>query len=308
MKNVLVTGGAGFIGSNLVDKLILENFNVTVLDNLSTGKKEYVNPKAKFVLVDLSSHRDTYIEHFKGIDTVYHVAALPRVEPSIKDPVGSNEVNVTAALNVFDAARVTGVKRIVFSSSSSVYGGNDKSPFSVMDRVDNPISLYAATKKSNELMAHVYSHLFDLRTTGLRFFTVYGPYGRPDMALFIFTNAIRQGRAIEVYNYGKMERDFTYVDDIVQGVLASLDNPFKYEVFNLGNNRPIQLTYFIDLIEEYLGKRSERILMPLQSGDVLRTCADIEHSKEKLGYDPKIPIEVGVKKFIDWHMDHYPDI
>ncbi|MEA3558872.1 MAG: NAD-dependent epimerase/dehydratase family protein, partial [Candidatus Thermoplasmatota archaeon] len=208
-------------------------------------------------------------------------------------------------INILEACRKFDVRDLVYASSSSVYGGNKDIPFGADDRVDNPISLYAATKKSNELMAHVYSHLFGINTTGHRFFTVYGPYGRPDMALFIFTRLISEGRPIEVFNFGKMERDFTYIDDIVEGIKRSLEKPFKYEIFNLGNNNPVQLEYFISLIEKELGKDAEKILLPMQPGDVPKTFADIDKTKELLGWEPKISIEEGIHRFIEWYKFYY---
>jgi UDP-glucuronate 4-epimerase len=213
--------------------------------------------------------------------------------------------NLVGFVNILDEAKNAGVKTFVYASSSSVYGKNEKTPFSVEDRVDNPISLYAATKKSNELIAHVYNHLFGMHCTGLRFFTVYGPYGRPDMALFLFANAISRGEKISVFNYGKSKRDFTYIDDIVNGILTCLEKEFAYEVFNLGNSSPVELEHFISLIEQNLGKSAIKEYMPLQPGDVVATFADIDYSKEKIGFAPQTSIEEGVKKTIEWYKEYY---
>ena len=208
-------------------------------------------------------------------------------------------------LNILELCRHNDVEGLVYASSSSVYGGNEKIPFSVEDRVDNPISLYAATKKANELMANCYSHLYGMHTTGLRFFTVYGPWGRPDMALFLFADAIVKGKPIKVFNYGEMRRDFTYVDDIVSGIRASIDKNYRCEVFNLGNHRSERLMDFIGLIEKYLGREAEKEMLPMQPGDVPASFADIDHSTELLGYLPTTNIDVGIKNFLDWYVEYY---
>ena len=208
-------------------------------------------------------------------------------------------------LNIIELAKDNNVKNFVYASSSSVYGGNKKMPFSVEDPVDHPISLYAATKKANELIAHAYSHLYDLPCTGLRLFTVYGPWGRPDMAAPKFARAISAGEPIDVYNFGKMKRDFTYIDDVVSGILSSIDKPFPYEVFNLGNSNTVELEYFIECIEKELGKKAERNLMPIQPGDVPETFADIKRSRELLDFDPKTNIEEGIAKFMNWFKEYY---
>jgi len=208
-------------------------------------------------------------------------------------------------LNIIELSKRAKIENFVYASSSSVYGNNKKLPFSISDNVDHPISLYAASKKANELIAHTYSHLYELPTTGLRFFTVYGPYGRPDMALFIFTKKILASKPIEVYNHGNMKRDFTYVDDIVSGVVSALNHPFDYEVFNLGNHRSENLMDFIGLIEENLGKKAKINFLPIQPGDVPETFADIDHAREKLGFVPTTTVEMGIKRLVDWYKNYY---
>lgn len=319
MRTILVTGSAGFIGFHVSKYLLNRGDRVIGYDNLN----EYYDPSLKrsrlkvldgyegftFHHLDLVDREGLFSVIEKGSpDSICHLGAQAGVRYSIENPHVYIDSNIAGTMNVLEGCRRYGIKDLVYASSSSVYGGNEKVPFSESDVVDNPISLYAATKKSNELMAHVYSHLFGINTTGLRFFTVYGPYGRPDMALFKFTKNILEDEPIEVYNHGNMERDFTYVDDIVKGTVAAIDRPFRYEVFNLGNNRPVKLTYFIELIEGELGKKAKRLLLPMQDGDVPRTCADIEHAKEMLGYDPAVTIEEGVKRFLDWYLEHYGKI
>jgi len=316
MDEIMVTGSAGFIGYHLSKKLLKRGVRVVGVDNVN----QYYDPTLKESRLQDLSNFDDFIFYRSDISDkaamdrivdennvvkVCNLAAQAGVRYSIDHPFSYLDSNIVGFLNILEICRHNDIDHLVYASSSSVYGGNDKIPFSADDRVDNPISLYAATKKSNELMAHVYSHLYGLNTTGLRFFTVYGPYGRPDMALFKFTRSIIEGEAIDVYNYGKMQRDFTYVDDIVSGIIASLERPFKYEVFNLGNNNPVQLEYFIERIEAELGRTAEKNYLPMQPGDVPRTFADIDHSMEKLGYDPKISIEEGIKRFIEWYMKYY---
>jgi len=210
-------------------------------------------------------------------------------------------------MNILEAARNYQIKDLVYASSSSVYGNNKKVPFSVSDSVDNPISLYAATKKADELMAHTYSHLFRINTTGLRFFTVIGPYGRPDMAPILFACAISKGEAIKVFNFGKMKRDFTYIDDIVEGIILALENTNGYQIFNLGNNKPVELEYFITCLEKELGKTAIKNYLEMQAGDVLETFADIEYTKEVLGWEPKISTEEAIKAFVEWYKEYYGD-
>lgn len=316
MTEILVTGSAGFIGFHVSKNLLDRGDSVIGYDNLN----HYYDPRLKRARLKLLSRYPNFkfhranLENKKKMDMVFkehvpdkvcHLAAQAGVRYSIEDPDAYIRSNIVGTQNILEACRNFEVTDLVYASSSSVYGGNKKVPFSEKDPVDDPIALYAATKRANELQAHVYSHLFGLNTTGLRFFTVYGPYGRPDMALFKFTKNILENRPIDVYNHGKMERDFTYIDDIVRGTVAAIDRPFKNEVFNLGNNKPIKLTYFIELIEKVLKRKAKKNLLPMQEGDVPRTCADIDHAKELLGYDPKVSIENGVKNFLVWYQDYY---
>jgi UDP-glucuronate 4-epimerase len=229
------------------------------------------------------------------------------VRDSLENPRVYIKSNINAFLNILEAVRNYNIKDLVYASSSSVYGSNQKVPFSVNDSVDNPISLYAATKKADELMAHTYSHLFKINTTGLRFFTVIGPYGRPDMAPILFASAIFKGEEIKVFNFGKMKRDFTYIDDIVEGILLALEKTNGYQIFNLGNNKPVELEYFISCIEKEIGKTAKKKYMELQPGDVLETFADIEHTKEVLGWEPKTSTEEAIKAFIGWYKEYYGD-
>jgi len=247
--------------------------------------------------------RTIFEKHSPGI--VCNLAAQAGVRYSLEDPFSYQKSNLEGFLNLLELARAQGVKNFVYASSSSVYGNNKKTPFSVDDRVDTPVSLYAATKKANELMAHAYNHLYGIPCTGLRYFTVYGPWGRPDMALFLFTDAILHNRPINVYNYGKMRRDFTYIDDIVDGTLAALDRPVAYEIFNLGNSNSVELMEFIGVLEEELGKKAEKNMMPIQPGDVPETSADIEKTRKLLGFSPKTPVEVGIRNFVAWYREYF---
>jgi UDP-glucuronate 4-epimerase len=313
---VLVTGTAGFIGFHLAKHLLLRGDEVVGFDNVN----DYYDVSLKEARMRILERLDGYTFHKADLcnrekldsivkeekpDKFCNLAAQAGVRYSLEHPETYVDSNLVGFLNVLETCRHNGVNDLVYASSSSVYGGNTKIPFSVSDSVDSPISLYAATKKSNELMAHVYSHLFGMNTTGLRFFTVYGPYGRPDMALFKFTKRIIQGKPIDVYNFGKMERDFTYIDDIVSGITSCLERPFGYEVFNLGNNKPANLEYFISLIEKEIGKKAEKNYLPMQPGDVPKTFADIDHSYEKLGYEPMTSLEDGIHKFVEWYRDFY---
>lgn len=238
-------------------------------------------------------------------DKVCHLAAQAGVRYSLENPSAYETSNNAGTLNMLEACRRHGVRTFVFASSSSVYGGNKKIPFSVTDPVDHPISLYAATKKYNELLGYTYHHLYGIHATALRFFTVYGPWGRPDMALFKFARAIMAGEPIDVYNHGEMKRDFTYVSDIVAGVVSSIEKNFPYEIFNLGNSHSVDLNYFIECIEKELGKKAIRNFLPMQPGDVPETYADIEHSRQKLGYAPEVKIEQGTREFIAWYKSYY---
>ncbi len=315
-QSILVTGAAGFIGFHLARKLLERGNQVIGVDNLNpyydvTLKKarlDRLKPLNGFFfykedIQNLSGLKEIFQKH--SIDRVCNLAAQAGVRYSLKDPFSYQKSNLEGFLNLLELAREYEISNFVYASSSSVYGDNPKIPFSVDDRVDSPVSLYGATKKANELMAHAYSHLFGIPCTGLRFFTVYGPWGRPDMALFLFTDAILNDRPINVYNYGRMKRDFTYVDDVVEGTMAALEKPFAYEVFNLGNSDPIELMDFIGIIEEELGREAQKNLMPLQPGDVLETSADIGKSKDMLGFSPKTPIREGIKKFLAWYREYY---
>lgn len=315
-KTILVTGNAGFIGFHLSKKLLENNITVVGLDNVN----DYYDPKIKEARLKILSEFKNF-QFYKGdlkdldfvkyvldknkIDKICHLAAQAGVRYSLTHPHSYIQSNIVGFTNLIDEAKNHNIKDFIYASSSSVYGNNKNSPFSVDDRVDMPISLYAATKKADELIAYTYHHLYDMHCTGLRFFTVYGPYGRPDMALFLFTKAILAGKAIKVFNHGNMERDFTYIDDIVNGIIASLENSYPYEIFNLGNNKPIKLNYFIKLIEKELGQTAKKELLDMQPGDVASTCADIKSSKKKLGYAPSTPIEEGIKKFVSWYKQYY---
>jgi UDP-glucuronate 4-epimerase len=316
LTTYLVTGVAGFIGFHVGRALLDRGDQVIGVDNLN----DYYDVSLKEARLALLQEHDGFtfhridladqpalIEVFSGhpIEVVCHLAAQAGVRYSLANPFAYQKCNLEAFLYLIHLAKEHRVKNFVYASSSSVYGKNEKVPFSVRDNVDHPISLYAATKKANELIAHTYSHLFRLPCTGLRFFTVYGPWGRPDMALFLFTRAILSGEPIKVYNHGKMRRDFTYIDDIVQGVLASLERPVGYAIYNLGNSRAEELLDFIACIEKNLGKRAEKLLLPLQPGDVVETCADIAESTRDLGFQPTTTIEEGIPQFVSWYRSYY---
>lgn len=311
---ILVTGGAGFIGFHVCQKLIERGDTVVVVDNLN----DYYDPqlkKARLALLgnkitfyqidiaDFSSLRKVFIEH--RFDKVCHLAAQAGVQYSLVNPFAYHQANNVGTLNILELMKEFGVKDLVFASSSSVYGGNTKVPFSVVDQTDNPISLYAATKKHTENMAHVYHKLYGLNCFGLRFFTVYGPWGRPDMSLFKFTKAISEGKSIEVFNFGHHQRDFTFITDIVDGVVKSLDLVKGFEILNLGNNNPVELMYFISCIEKEVGKEAHKKFLPLQKGDVPATFADIEHTTKVLGWKPHTKIEDGVREFVNWYKNYY---
>jgi UDP-glucuronate 4-epimerase len=315
-QSILVTGAAGFIGFHLSRKLLEKGNRVIGVDNLNpyydvTLKKarlDRLKPLQDFFFYEediqnLSGLKEIFQKH--SIGRVCNLAAQAGVRHSLKDPFSYQKSNLEGFLNLLELARAHEISNFVYASSSSVYGDSAKIPFSVDDRVDRPVSLYGATKKANELMAFAYNHLFSIPCTGLRFFTVYGPWGRPDMALFLFTDAILNDRPINVYNYGRMKRDFTYIDDVVEGTIAALEKPFAYEVFNLGNSDPIELMDFIGIIEEELGREAQKNMMPLQPGDVLETSADIGKSKDMLGFSPRTPIREGIKKFLAWYREYY---
>ena len=314
--SILVTGSAGFIGFHLARQLLQEGIEVVGYDNVN----DYYDPSLKEArlrilndfdqfkfyradLCDLATLQKVFSD--QTIEKVVHLAAQAGVRYSLINPFAYQKSNLEGFLNIIELSKCAKVKNFIYASSSSVYGNNRHLPFSVQDNVDRPISLYAATKKSNELIAHVYAHLYQLPCTGLRFFTVYGPFGRPDMALFIFTKNILEGKPIDVYNFGQMKRDFTYIDDIVAGLRSAIDKPFPYEIFNLGNHRSENLMDFIHLIEEYSGRKAQINFRPIQPGDVPETYADISTATEKLGFVPRTQIREGIKLFLDWYFEYY---
>jgi UDP-glucuronate 4-epimerase len=316
LKTYLVTGAAGFIGFHVSRALLERGDRVLGLDNLNdyydVSLKEarlrllQDNEHFTFYKEDLANREGlTKVFRENKIQVVCNMAAQAGVRYSLVNPFAYQSSNLEGFLNIIHLSQEHHVENFVYASSSSVYGNNKKVPFSVQDRVDTPISLYAATKKANELVAHTYSHLYGLPCSGLRLFTVYGPWGRPDMALFIFTKAITKNQPIEVYNFGKMRRDFTYVDDIVQGVLASMDRPVPYAIYNLGNSRAVDLLYFIECIEKELGKKAEKKMLPMQPGDVVETYADISESEQDLEFQPTTKIEEGIASFINWYGSYY---
>ena len=313
---ILVTGSAGFIGFSLSRRLLEEGRRVVGIDNmnpyydvnLKQARLEILKSFENFAFYEediqnLAALKDIFKHN--PVDIICNLAAQAGVRYSLEDPFSYQKSNLEGFLNLLEMARKNKIKNVVYASSSSVYGSNKKVPFSVDDRVDNPISLYAATKKANELMAHAYSHLFEVPCTGLRYFTVYGPWGRPDMALFLFTDAILNNRPINVYNYGDMKRDFTYIDDIVAGTIAAIDRPVPYDVFNLGNSKTEQLMTLIQILESELGRKAEKNMMPMQPGDVKETSADIQKTRDLLGFDPQTTLEEGIRKFVEWYREFY---
>ncbi len=331
---ILITGAAGFIGFHLSKKLLDQSYQVIGIDNLN----DYYDPKLKEARLNILSKYDEFIFHKvdlkdkPAIDSIFetyrptyviNLAAQAGVRYSIENPYAYVDSNLVGFMNVLEACRNYPVKHLLYASSSSVYGGNKVAPFSTNHNVDHPVSLYAATKKSNELLAHSYSHLYNIPTTGLRFFTVYGPYGRPDMAYFSFTKDILAGNPIKVFNHGKMERDFTYVGDIVEGIEKLIDNTpvantewdeskddlstsfAPYKIYNIGNNNPVQLMRFINALESAIGKEAEKIYMDMQPGDVLRTFADVSDLERDVNFKPSTSIEDGLKKFVTWYKDYY---
>lgn len=332
--SILITGAAGFIGFHLSRKLCSLGYAVTGIDNLN----DYYEVSLKEARLNILKSTEGFTFHKlditdkKAIDCLFekstfkyvvNLAAQAGVRYSLTNPYAYLESNLHGFLNILEACRHNKVEHLIYASSSSVYGANKTMPFSVHHNVDHPISLYAATKKSNELMAHTYSALFNLPTTGLRFFTVYGPYGRPDMALFIFTKAILEGKPIDVYNHGKMKRDFTYVDDIVEGIVRLIptiptgDKSWNgatpdaassfapYRLYNIGNNSPVELMHFIEVIEDKIGKKAVKNLLPIQEGDVPETYADVEALTEAVGFKPSTSIETGIGNFISWYKEYY---
>jgi UDP-glucuronate 4-epimerase len=308
----LITGAAGFIGYHVAERLLEQGAQVFGIDNLNA----YYDPRLKRARLDrLRSHRGFAFAQIDIADraamealfareafgNVIHLAAQAGVRYSMENPHAYAAANLTGFLHVLEGARRSRVRHLIYASSSSVYGGNTKVPFAVTDRVDSPVSLYAATKRANELMAHCYSHLFELPTTGLRFFTVYGPWGRPDMAPFRFAQAILEGQAIDVYNYGRMQRDFTYIDDIAEGVVRmAAGEPGGYRLFNVGNSQPVGLMDFIGTLENVLGKRVRKRFLPLQAGDVVATHADVEDFWRTTGFRPATPLRTGIERFAEW--------
>jgi UDP-glucuronate 4-epimerase len=334
MTRYLVTGAAGFIGYHVCEYLLGRGEEVAGLDNLNDyydvslkqARLERLQDKPRFTFDKLDlADREGMARLFAGgrFDVVIHLAAQAGVRYSLQNPQAYIDSNLVGTTNVLEGCRHSGVKHLVYASSSSVYGANTRMPYSVHDNVDHPVSLYAASKKANELMAHVYSHLFRLPTTGLRFFTVYGPWGRPDMALFLFTKAILEGRPIDVFNHGKMRRDFTYIDDIVQGVVRvsdripqpdpnwSGDRPdpgassAPYRIYNIGNNQPVELLDMISILEKCLGRTAKKNLLPIQPGDVPATYADVDDLMRDVGFRPATPLEVGVSRFVEWYRSYY---
>jgi UDP-glucuronate 4-epimerase len=334
MSRVLVTGAAGFIGFHVTERLLRRGDDVIGVDNLN----DYYDVSLKRARLERLSHRPRF--NFQQLDLadrpqteelfrsqrperIVHLAAQAGVRYSLTNPHAYADSNLVGFLNVLEGCRHCQAQHLVYASSSSVYGSNVRMPFSVHDNVDHPLSLYAATKKANELMAHSYSSLYRLPTTGLRFFTVYGPWGRPDMAMFLFTKAILAGRPIELFNEGRMQRDFTYIDDIAEGVLRTLDHiptpnsdwsgehpdpscsRAPYRVYNIGNNQPVELMRVIELLEGCLGKPAIRTYLPMQPGDVPATCADVDDLSRDVGFRPATPIETGVARFIAWYREYY---
>ncbi len=344
---VLVTGAAGFIGSFTAERLAERGDEVVGLDNINdyydvnlkfgrlakcgiertaaeSGQlvRSTRYPTYRFIRKDIEDRvaLDRLFQD-ESFDAVCHLAAQAGVRYSLVNPHAYIESNIVGFQNILESCRHNGIKHLVYASSSSVYGLNERTPFSTSDNVDHPVSLYAATKKANELMAHTYSHLYGIPTTGLRFFTVYGPWGRPDMALFLFTKAILEGRPIDVFNHGRMQRDFTYVDDIVTGTVKVIDKPPRgnagwngkapepssspapYKIYNIGNNSPVPLMEFIEAIEEALQRRAKKNFLPMQPGDVPATWADVDDLGRDFGYSPSIPVAEGVKRFVEWYLN-----
>jgi len=332
---VLVTGTAGFIGNHLAIRLLERGDEVIGIDNLN----DYYDVALKEARLERIKHHPNFVEVRADLEDrermeavfdeyrpqrVVNLAAQAGVRYSLVNPYSYIDSNIQGFLNILEGCRHHEVEHLVYASSSSVYGANTKMPFSVHHNVDHPLSLYAASKKANELMAHTYSHLYGIPTTGLRFFTVYGPWGRPDMALFIFTRKILAGEPIDVFNHGRHKRDFTYIDDIVEGVIRTLDkvpepNPdwdsdapdpsssrAPYRLYNIGNNQPVELMYFIETLEKALGREAKKNFLPLQPGDVPATYADIDDLTAAVGFRPSTPIEEGIQRFVDWYLDYYP--
>lgn len=329
-RPILVTGAAGFIGYHVARRLLEQGRAVVGVDSLNAYYDPALKrarlaqlkpfPAFRFEQIDLADRATTaalFATH--GFAEVAHLAAQPGVRHSLVDPHSYTDANVTGFLNVLEGCRHNGCRHLLYASSSSVYGGNTKIPYSTSDNVDHPVSLYAATKKANELMAHAYAHLFRLPMTGLRFFTVYGPWGRPDMALWLFAEAILKGQPIRLFNHGRMRRDFTYIDDVAEAVVRLIDHPAApdpawsgdtpnpatssapWRIYNIGNHTPVEVTEVVALIEQALGKTATRELLPIQPGEVLETCADVDDLQAAVGFRPGTPIAEGVGRFVDWY-------
>ena len=334
MANILVTGCAGFIGFHLAKRLLQRGDEVVGLDNLNNyydvtlkqDRLKQLETYPDFTFVKIGLEDRSGIEQLfstNRFDKVINLAAQAGVRYSITHPRTYIDSNLVGFINILEGCRHNNVKHLVYASSSSVYGANTTMPFSIHHNVDHPLSLYAATKKANELMAHTYSSLYGLPTTGLRFFTVYGPWGRPDMALFLFTKAILEGKPIDVYNHGKMKRDFTYIDDIIEGIVRVADNIAApnllwngnipdpgtsfapYRLYNIGNNNPVELMHYIETIEHCLSKKAVKNLLPMQAGDVPATAADVDDLMADVGFKPDTPIELGIQRFVDWYKEYY---
>lgn len=332
--SILITGAAGFIGMHISKKLLEQGYTVIGLDNVNSYydselKKNRLNilkSHKKFIFYEADLSDDKAIDNCfetEKINVVINLAAQAGVRYSLENPKAYIESNILGFTNILEACKNYKIKHLIYASSSSVYGANVKMPFSTEDSVDHPVSLYAATKKANELMAHTYSHLYNLPTTGLRFFTVYGPYGRPDMAYFSFTKKIIEGKTIKIFNNGNMKRDFTYIDDIVEGIYKLIDVPPKidsnwdkmnpksnssyapYHIYNIGNNKPVKLMDFINTLEKHIGIEAKKEYLPMQLGDVEATYADIDDIKNDVGFNPNISIDYGLKKFVEWYRSYY---
>lgn len=334
MKRILVTGSAGFIGFHLSKRLLDNSFIVFGIDNLN----DYYDVDLKKSRLDILKAYDTFtffkidVSHSEaiadlfrenGFEVVIHLAAQPGIRYSLINPDAYVSSNLVGFANILEGCRNSSIDHLIFASSSSVYGGNREIPFSVNHNVDHPISLYAATKKSNELMAHAYASLFNIPCTGLRFFTVYGPWGRPDMAYFLFTKALFEGKPIDVYNYGRMKRDFTYIDDIVDSILkligkipeanpdwresaAAIGSSFApYKIYNIGGSNPTKLRRLIEILEDYTGRKAKKHLLPMQPADMLETSADVSDLEEAIGYKPTVGIEEGLRRFVEWYREYY---
>ena len=336
MKTVLITGVAGFIGYHLAEKLIVKNIKVVGIDNINdyyTVQLKYDRLKELGINQEFASnfdqkvlsskheekmifyrmnleHKESLAQLFKeySFDAVVNMAAQAGVRYSIENPDAYGQSNLVGFLNILECCRNYNVKKLLYASSSSIYGNSSDVPFSTNQNVDHPISLYAATKKANELMAHAYSHLYDFQTIGLRFFTVYGPWGRPDMAMFLFTDAILNHQPLKVFNHGDLSRDFTYIDDIIQGIDKILEDKNikeKYQLYNIGNSKPVQLMDFIKEVELSTGEKAILEMYPMQAGDVNQTWADVQELKDKFGYNPNYPVDKGVYNFVQWYRKYY---